>query len=548
MTIKHLPHGSRCAACVIGGCASTRRVPQSLGFMENDGRMDSGVLLVAESLGHHEALQNKALVGPAGFLMGRTFQRRRVEWLYQDGMAVLTKRGDWGRDEFHYTNCLRCQPAGGDEKLHNKIRDLRGHYWPWAEEALAHCYPYLDETIERMAPKAIVALGNTAFHQLTGRTDLSVDDVRGYVFRERKGRTWVVPTHHPSYLLRGNQYLCTTLAWDVDKARHIAEQGYAEERIECVADPPLEVWDAYITDLRRYTDDQPTPVVALDIETPYKRGKNEGELSADPSQTILDISLAFEADRGVTVPWKMPYLVGVDRILTHLRQRGPARVAIWNRSYDRPRLQRHLSTEVLPIEQTVDTMDQWHVLYNHLDRGLAFATSCFPLGQHGIAAWKHLGQQDATYRVMDSVALWRNHQAIVALQAATHQTPVANLFLRDLDPILEEMTMNGVLVDVAMRDQVTAQLGARLRMLKQGMAACVPTSLQPVKVWQTRHAAERGLQRLQQVGAVGPEEGLEDLTVMRAGWACSQCGEVGVKTSHVTRKTLPTVTTCPALF
>ncbi len=61
------------------------------------------------------------------------------------------------------------------------------------------CHPYLLKQIELIKPKIIVALGEIAYHYLTG-DDSELVQVRGTLHKQ-KGYT-IIPTHHPNYLLR----------------------------------------------------------------------------------------------------------------------------------------------------------------------------------------------------------------------------------------------------------------------------------------------------------------------------------------------------------
>jgi len=62
------------------------------------------------------------------------------------------------------------------------------------------CKPYLIEQIEAVNPKLIVALGTTSFHHLTGDYGVSISKIRGEVLDF--GRAKLIPTYHPSFLLR----------------------------------------------------------------------------------------------------------------------------------------------------------------------------------------------------------------------------------------------------------------------------------------------------------------------------------------------------------
>jgi DNA polymerase len=62
------------------------------------------------------------------------------------------------------------------------------------------CLPYLHEQLELVKPKVIVALGNTAVAALLD-TKLGITKLRGK-WKLYRGATLVMPTYHPSYLLR----------------------------------------------------------------------------------------------------------------------------------------------------------------------------------------------------------------------------------------------------------------------------------------------------------------------------------------------------------
>lgn len=326
------------------------------------------VLIVADGKGKPSS---KPLVGPGGFFLARGLLRQRREETIRDDQVVIEARGNWPREEFDYAHLGAELDAA------------------WASHDV------------------IVALGDTVFHTLTG-SDLPTDKVRGYVFGH-DGK-WIIPTYDPSELLKGHQYLLPVLLWDIDKARDILH-GYTEEPIGCLADPPLDAWQTEVSKMLHYIDTAPAPVVAFDIETPYKRGKNEGEVvdDADPTQTILDISFCIEATEGVTVPFVLPYLIGVKEIFQKLASTPRARAIAWNLGYDRPRVRRHLGDQILSRWGCEDTMIAHHVLFNSLDRGLGFATSLMPYNQRRFPAWKHLGQSNPTYRCLAKrtcVVLW----------------------------------------------------------------------------------------------------------------------------------------------
>ena len=89
-----------------------------------------------------------------------------------------------GREEVYIGNVVKCRPP------HNRQ--------PSPEEAAA-CLPYLRAQVALVRPKVIVLLGATAA-RYTVSPDIRITRDRGR-WIERKG-VWMMPTYHPSALLR----------------------------------------------------------------------------------------------------------------------------------------------------------------------------------------------------------------------------------------------------------------------------------------------------------------------------------------------------------
>jgi DNA polymerase len=88
------------------------------------------------------------------------------------------------RQEVFIANVLKCRPPGN--------RDPQEH-------EVAACLPYLRAQIALIRPEAICTLGRHATHALLGRTD-PLGKLRGRFSRYHG--TPLMPTYHPSYLLR----------------------------------------------------------------------------------------------------------------------------------------------------------------------------------------------------------------------------------------------------------------------------------------------------------------------------------------------------------
>jgi DNA polymerase len=87
--------------------------------------------------------------------------------------------------DVYVCNIIKCRPPGNRRPEPDEI---------------ATCIPYLHEQLALIRPKVIVALGNTAVGALLG-TKMGITKIRGE-WKLYKGTTLVMPTYHPSYLIR----------------------------------------------------------------------------------------------------------------------------------------------------------------------------------------------------------------------------------------------------------------------------------------------------------------------------------------------------------
>ncbi len=133
-----------------------------------EGDPDAALMFVGEGPGAQEDTTGRPFVGRAGELLTR---------MIENAIEIP-------RSSVYIANIVKCRPPN------NRV--------PTPEEAYT-CLPYLMKQIELVAPKVVVALGATAYHYLTGDKS-GITKVRGEVI-ERESFL-LVPTYHPSYLLR----------------------------------------------------------------------------------------------------------------------------------------------------------------------------------------------------------------------------------------------------------------------------------------------------------------------------------------------------------
>jgi uracil-DNA glycosylase family 4 len=132
------------------------------------GTGSSGVCFVGEGPGADEDAQGLPFVGKAGQLLDRMIEAMGL-----------------GRDEVYVCNIVKCRPPD------NRKPEL---------DEMAACMPYLNEQLELIAPRVIVALGATAVQGLLGTSD-GIMRLRGK-WKSYRGQIDVMPTFHPAYLLR----------------------------------------------------------------------------------------------------------------------------------------------------------------------------------------------------------------------------------------------------------------------------------------------------------------------------------------------------------
>jgi uracil-DNA glycosylase family 4 len=132
------------------------------------GAGSSGVCFVGEGPGADEDAQGLPFVGAAGQLLDKMIAAMGL-----------------GRDDVYVCNIVKCRPPD------NRKPEL---------DEMAACIPYLDEQLDLIKPRVIVALGATAVQGLLGTTE-GITRMRGR-WKQYRGQIDVMPTFHPAYLLR----------------------------------------------------------------------------------------------------------------------------------------------------------------------------------------------------------------------------------------------------------------------------------------------------------------------------------------------------------
>jgi uracil-DNA glycosylase len=185
-----LAHGAAaataCRKCEIG---SQRR---NNVYGEGDPR--AKLMLIGEGPGETEDLLGRPFVGRAGQLLEKM--------LGAIGLA---------REDVYIANTVKCRPT---------LPGLRGpkNRAPERDE-MANWRPFLDEQIDIIAPRVILALGAPAAKSFLGR-DFAISKMRGVWYEGPQGIA-LMATFHPAYLLRqtgGELEAVKRLVWNDLKA------------------------------------------------------------------------------------------------------------------------------------------------------------------------------------------------------------------------------------------------------------------------------------------------------------------------------------------
>ena len=151
----------------IGDCTRCDLCHSRTNIVFGVGNSQADLMFVGEAPGADEDAQGIPFVGRAGQLLTRIIE------------AI-----DLKREQVYIANVLKCRPPGN--------RD------PGPRE-VATCQGFLMKQIEAIQPKILVALGKHAAHTLL-QVDTPISRLRGTFFEF--GKTLLLPTFHPSFLLR----------------------------------------------------------------------------------------------------------------------------------------------------------------------------------------------------------------------------------------------------------------------------------------------------------------------------------------------------------
>lgn len=149
------------------------------------GNINADLMFVGEAPGMDEDKQGEPFVGKAGQLLTKIIEAMGLS-----------------REDVYIGNALKCRPDTPGQAYGNRKP---------APDEIANCLPFIEKQIELIRPKALVALGASAVEALFGEK-VYITRIRGQR-REYRGIP-LMPTFHPSYLLRNSSHAVKRLVWE----------------------------------------------------------------------------------------------------------------------------------------------------------------------------------------------------------------------------------------------------------------------------------------------------------------------------------------------
>ena len=150
------------ASCFMCGLGKGR-----MNTVPGEGSLNAEIMFVGEAPGADEDESGRPFVGKAGQLLTKMLEKLGVK-----------------REEVYIANIIKCRPPNNRKP---------------EEAEITACLPYVKAQIDLVKPKVIISLGGTAVNSLFNE-NFKITKQRG-IWMEYRGIP-VMPTYHPSYLLR----------------------------------------------------------------------------------------------------------------------------------------------------------------------------------------------------------------------------------------------------------------------------------------------------------------------------------------------------------
>ncbi len=401
-----------------------------------EGPSNPDIIFVGEAGGSEEARLKQPFVGKSGKFLDQ-----------------ITSALGLRREDNYYTNVVKLQPPG------NKIDSY--FYQSQFSHAGEEWVEMLHEELNATDCNVIVALGNTALRATAG--EIGINRWRGspLVSSKLPGKV-IIPTLHPSGILRGNYMGRYLLASDITKAKKFIELGQAAlpQRTYYI-NPDYETTMEYIAECKE------KGIFAFDLETGY--------------ECVELISLSNDPLTGISIPWG-----NSNRLLTPAQWReikvaikdlleGPRdHIIAHNANYDTFYLSyfENIHTNLAAVDDTMVMAsimypDPYYIGQKFFPLSLLSSLKTLePFYKDDLETSKEIGDYELyqKYNIRDSIVTL---EAFLALQpeiesgfSDTYATTMANL------PATQEIQRNGLLVCEETRMEIKTEVISEIATLK----------------------------------------------------------------------------------
>lgn len=409
---------------------------QSKGFtwVGGEGPAHAKIAIVGEAPGVEENLRGKPFCGAAGFLLD----------------SVLGGAGIF-RDQVYVTNVVKVRPPNNEI---SRLGELG--------LAVSEFTPALREELAAVRPNVVVALGALALEILAG--EKGIMKWRGSIVKSSLvSGLKVIPSVHPAAILRQYKWR-PLLQLDMKKVKRESESPLLNlpERELMIEPKFVEVQDI-VSNIKKNYDR-----VAFDIEVDRQGMMSCISLSPSPKWAI---SIPFR--NGYNSYWHEGEELQIYRWLHELFN-SEIKLIAQNALFDLMWLVPRLGY----IDMYMDTMWAHQVCYAEIPKGLDILASIYtnePYYKEERKVWKDtsITRQLWSYNAKD---------AVVTLEVALRlEEELRNLklesfffgFVMRLLPVLLQMQMRGMKIDIQVREQVREQLLNRKKELENAFGSKV---------------------------------------------------------------------------
>lgn len=384
--------------------------------------------IVGEAPGQHEEIQGRPFVGPSGHLLDQLLSAARIT-----------------RGECYITNVSKVRPPSNN---FNWMYYEEGN--PKFPKQILHDArrETLDE-LRAVRPKVVIAMGAEALKVFQPYGSISA--YRGTMVEAHGLR--IVPTLHPSYLLRGNALEQPVVVADLKKAKRQAEFPY-KPPVHFNINPTFEEVVAFLKSCPAR--------VALDIETIENRIRCIGFAWSKYEAICINLM------KGYTHAWSEEQEREIMTLLDKFLRNPHIEKLIQNITYEWTVMAREYGLQI--VNCVMDTMLAHHVLYPELLKGLDFQCSIYT--DHPM----YWGYDSTSW---ESTAEYNCYDVVVTFQCAEeHEKELRkrgmwdfyrNIVHRSIESLCYVQS-RGVLIDLPAREKIKAETQQEMEEIRGRLA------------------------------------------------------------------------------